>query len=148
MKQLVENYNDIFNLQGSELTGCNLGTLKLRPIDENIKKFRNRIYPQNAENREEIERQVSGLLKDDIIERAASPFSSSCFLVQKSGSPGKRRLVFDFRRINRMLEQDSYVVPTMSEIIDKIASKKPCYFTSVDLSASYQQVILDESSRK
>ncbi len=148
LKQLIENYNDVFNLKNSELSGCNLGTLKLKPIDENVKPFRSAIYPQNAENREEIERQVSELLKDGFIERSTSPFSSSAFLVAKAGSPSKRRLVFDYRRVNRILEQDAYVVPTMSEIIDKIASKKPCYFTSLDLSASYNQVILDESSRK
>ncbi len=31
LKELVKEFNDIFALQNSELTGCVLGTLKLRP---------------------------------------------------------------------------------------------------------------------
>ena len=147
-KGLVEEFNDVFALNNSELSGCVLGSLKLRPIPGEIKPFRARIYPQSTVDRLETERQIDALFKCGFIERSTSVFSSPCFLVDKANSPGKKRLVFDLREPNKILEQDSYDLPTIPEIMDKIGSTKARFYSSIDLMSAYNQVHLDPDSRQ
>ena len=99
-------------------------------------------------DRLELERQVSDLLKWGLIERSKSRFSSPAFLVAKAGSIGKKRVVYDFRSMNQMLEEDSYDLPTIQEITEKIGLQRPTYLSSFDLSSAYSQVLLEESSRQ
>ena len=42
-KNLVTNYNDVFALDNSEVTGCTLGSLHLRTKEPNVKPFRARV---------------------------------------------------------------------------------------------------------
>ena len=63
--------------------------------------------------------------------------------MNKANSPGRKRLVFDLREPNKILEQDSYDLPTVPEIIDKIGSAKAKYYSSIDLMSAYNQVHLD-----
>ena len=147
-KAIVEKFSDVFALKNSELTGCVLGSLKLRPKNVEIKPFRARIYPQSTVDRLETERQIDNLFQCGFIERSTSNFCSPCFLVNKANSPGKKRLVFDLREPNKILEQDSYDLPTIPEIIEKIGCAKACYFSSIDLMSAYNQVHLDPDSRQ
>ena len=147
-KDIVQQYNDVFALDNSELTGCVLGSLKLRPKNVETKPFRARIYPQSTVDRLETEKQIDDLFRCGFIERSTSNFSSPCFLVNKANSPGKKRLVFDLREPNKILEQDSYDLPTIPEIIDKIGSTKACYYSSIDLMSAYNQVHLDPDSQQ
>ena len=147
-KDIVQQYNDVFALDNSELTGCVLGSLKLRPKNVETKPFRARIYPQSTVDRLETEKQIDDLFRCGFIERSTSNFSSPCFLVNKANSPGKKRLVFDLREPNKILEQDNYDLPTIPEIIDKIGSAKACYYSSIDLMSAYNQVHLDPDSRQ
>ena len=93
-------------------------------------------------------KQIDDLFRCGFIERSTSNFSSPCFLVNKANSPGKKRLVFDLREQNKILEQDNYDLPTIPEIIDKIGSAKACYYSSIDLMSAYDQVHLDPDSRQ
>ena len=57
-------------------------------------------------------------------------------------------MVFDLREPNKILEQDSYNLPTIPEIIDKIGSTKARFYSSIDLMSAYNQVHLDPDSRQ
>ena len=78
-KNIVGAYNQVFALSDSELTGCVLGSLKLRPKEKETKPFRAKVFPQSTPDRLETERQIENLLKAGFIERSTSNFSSGCF---------------------------------------------------------------------
>ena len=73
-KDVVQQYNDVFALDNSELTGCVLGSLKLRPKSVDNKPFRAKIYPQSTVDRLETERQIDDLFRCGFIERSTSKF--------------------------------------------------------------------------
>ena len=56
--------------------------------------------------------------------------------------------MFDLREPNKILEQDSYDLPTIPEVIEKVGSAKARYFSSIDLMSAYNQVHLDPDLRQ
>ena len=75
--------------------------------------------------RDEHENTISDLLKYKLIEPCESPYSNPIFLVPKplrpDGSSAGRRLVWDGRGLNRAIESDSFLIPHVEDLIDRIA---------------------------
>ena len=129
------------------ISGCILGKLELRmKPGADVKYSRARIYPMSTPDRLELERQVSDLLKWGFIERSKSQVFFSGISCRQGSVHWKKRMVYDFRSINKILEEDSYDLPTVQEITEKIGLQRPTYLSSFDLSSAYSQVLLDESS--
>ncbi|CAB0042410.1 unnamed protein product, partial [Trichogramma brassicae] len=78
-------------------------------------------FPQPL--REELERQLTEMLKSGIIEESKSSYRSNIFLVPKApDSKGnkKYRLVVDYRQLNEKTEPDRYPLPNILDIIDHV----------------------------
>ena len=142
---LITKYSDVFAMQDSELTGCNVLKVKLRLKDPNCKPSRGRIYTHSREAQKEIDRQIKGLLNNGFIEKSNSPYTSGVFLVKKSNNTS--RLVHDFRLINSLIREEIAPLPQLGEIIRKISAIQPKWFCSLDCKSAYQQLIVDEDSR-
>ena len=145
-ENLITDYSDVFALSNSELSGCNLGTVELRLKDPNSKPVRGPTFSHPIEEREIISAKIDELLADGFIEPSSSPYSCSCFLVSKK--EGGHRLVFDFRKVNKLLEPEIYCTPTMSEILQKLGGAKARYYSCLDLRSVYNQLIISEGSRQ
>ena len=83
----------------------------------------------------EIHKQVEHKKSQGIIERSSAPWSSNCVLINKNG---KTRIAVDYRKLNSYTVRDSYLLPTVQEIMDTLANKK--WFTSVDCVQAYHQI--------
>uniref|UniRef100_A0A0N5BMH4 Integrase catalytic domain-containing protein n=1 Tax=Strongyloides papillosus TaxID=174720 RepID=A0A0N5BMH4_STREA len=55
-------------------------------------------------------------------------------------------LTVEFRGINKLIEQQSHVIPRIDRITEEAAGKR--YYTSFDLKAGFHQIPLDDSGRK
>jgi len=99
----------------------------------NVRPYR---YPPTV--KDEIERQVTEMLKAGIIQHSISPFSSSVLLVKKKDATW--RFCMDFRHLNAITVKCKYPVPVIDEFLDELAHAS--WFTSLDLTASYHQVKL------
>lgn len=89
------------------------------------------------------------MLKQKIIRHSKSPFNSPIWVVPKKGDASgikKCRIVFDFRKINEITDQDSYPMPVMEDILDSLGKAK--FFSAFDLSSDFHQVFMDEESKK
>lgn len=73
-----------------------------------------------------------------------SLFNSALFAVPKSSGKGYR-YVLDARAINSQIVRDSYELPKIRNILDKITECK--YWSSFDLTSSFTQIGLEENSR-
>ena len=110
--------------------------------------------------RQELENTIQDLLKFKLIEPSISPYSSAVFLVPKparpDGSYAGLRLVWDGRTLNSALESDSYLIPRVEELIDRIArlkyeaekdGVKGMIFSGLDQKTSFWQIALDDDSK-
>uniref|UniRef100_A0A0N5BMH8 RNA-directed DNA polymerase n=1 Tax=Strongyloides papillosus TaxID=174720 RepID=A0A0N5BMH8_STREA len=113
--------------------------LKTNEIPKRIKPSR-----MSHEKEAEVSKQIADMLRTGMIEPSRSPYLSRVVLVRKKDE--KWRFVVDFRGINKLIEQQSHVIPRIDRITEEAAGKR--YYTSFDLKAGFHQIPLDESSRK
>lgn len=94
---------------------------QIKTKDEIPISSRNYKYPEIY--KKEIVSQISRLLKDNIIQESYSPWSSPIWMVPKkidaSGNQ-KYRMVVDYRRLNEKTMDDTFPIPNVTELLDKL----------------------------
>ena len=146
MYDIIEEYNDIFYLEGDNLSANNFHTQHLNLTDKTPVYIKNYRLPQTQI--EEIDQQVQKLLDDDIIEHSTSPYNSPLLVVPKKsdGDEKKWRLVVDFRQLNKKIVNDKFPLTRMEDVLDKLGRAK--YFSTLDMTSSFHQINLDKKSRE
>lgn len=96
--------------------------------------------PKLAQMREHIDE----LLRKGVIRPSDSPYASPAFLVPKKG--GKTRMVVDYRGINKILDLEATPMPTIESAFMHLGQAR--WFTLLDLNQAYNQIPLDENSKK
>ena len=84
------------------------------------------------------------MLKAGLIKESNSEWSSACILVPKSD--GGVRCVIDYRGLNLCVEDESWPMPRIDDLIDQIG--QDTFLTKIDLSNSFLQIKLDPESTK
>ncbi len=96
-------------------------------------------------HRQEVKRHVLKWLKLGVIQPAHSRYNSPIFAVMKKD--GGARLVQDFRALNNQSYTDKYSMKDVSECIGKIGRSGSNIFSTIDLTASFWQMILHPRAR-
>ena len=76
-----------------------------------------------------MQREVSYLVEHGLAKTSYSPWSSPCLLTPKSD--GTLRFCTDFRKVNAVTVSDSFLLPRMDDLIDRVGPAK-C-ITKLDL---------------
>ena len=100
--------------------------------------------------REIIGEHIDKLIKEDIIERSISPWSSPLMLVPKKTQEGEAttdgmRVVCDLRRVNQITEKCEQPLPNITAALEALQGS--AYFTTLDLRAGFHQIELNELSK-
>ena len=98
----------------------------------------------SPQQEEEVNRQVEKMVKDGIARPSNSPWSSNVILVKKKDNT--TRFVVDCRQSNDLTVKDSYPMPNIREIIDKMRGAK--YFSKMDMASAYWAVPIREEDRE
>lgn len=115
--------------------------IELLPDTQPIKQ---RYYPVSPFKQSIIDGEIDEMLKLGIIEPSKSPWSSPVCLVRKSDD--SYRFCIDFRKLNAVTKKDSYPIPYISAILDKLRCAK--FISSIDIKSAFWQVPLSERSRE
>ena len=99
-----------------------------------------RIYPLFRTEKEEVQAFVESQLKKGYIRPSKSPQMLPVLFVPKKD--GKRRMVQDYRYVNKGTIKNSYLLPLISELINSMGTKK--VFTKMDLRWGYNNVRIKE----
>lgn len=144
--ELCRAYTDIFALETDKMTTNNFYKQTLRVKDDEPVYIKNYRLPQT--HRDEIEGQVNGLLKNELIEPSISSYNSPLILVPKKSGTGEKkwRMCVDFRALNKKLRPDRYPLPRIEEILDNLGRAR--YFSILDLYAGFHQIPLEKQSRE
>ena len=142
LKRLILKHNKLWSTESKEVqTAQNIS------CDIKMKKpFKGRggIIPMSPVQRTAFNKIIQDQLDMGIIEPSKAGVSSTVFLVPKPGGDSFR-LVQDFRALNKCIADDHYPLPMVEEQLANIDKCK--YFTSLDMTAAFWQVKLDEESR-
>lgn len=115
-------------------------TMKIEVTNSSIVKHRPYRVPEA--DKTVLRNLIQELLEAGIIRKSNSPYASPSFLIDKKD--GTKRLVVDFRQINKITKKKASVIPIIEEIIDNLSNCK--YFTILDLAAGYHQIPMEEDS--
>lgn len=99
----------------------------------NVRPYR---YPPAI--KDEIERQVTEMLKSGVIQPSSSHFSSSVLLVKEKD--GSFRFCVDFWHLNAITSKIKYPVPVIEVLLDELTHAS--WFSCLDLTAGYHQIRL------
>jgi hypothetical protein len=91
----------------------------------------------------ELEKQVTKFLKDGILEVSQSPYGAPVLFVPKPDGRGLR-LCVDYRALNSITVRNRRTIPRIDDLLDAVARK---YFTLLDLTSGYHQILSFEEDR-
>ena len=134
LKDIISDFQDVFGaptgLPPTREQDCHIPLLPgTAPV--NIRPCR---YPYFQKS--EIEKLIEEMLSKGIIRPSNSPFSSPILLVKKKN--GTWRFCVDYRGLNADTVKDHFLIPTVEELLDEVASAR--FFSKLDLRTSYHQV--------
>ena len=101
-------------------------------------------YRVNPEKRQILRDEIKFLLENDIIEPSNSNWSSPCILVPKPD--GSYRMCTDYRKVNDVTKTDSFPLPRIDDLIDRIGHSK--FITKFDLLKGFYQVPLTDRAKE
>ena len=113
-------------------------------LKPNLKVYRHREYQLQGERAKAMKTLLTEFFERGWIEPSDSECASPAFIVPKK-EKGEWRLVVDYRGLKEQIEQDSYSLPLIDNILQKQAQKR--IFTVLDLQHGYHQMPLHEESR-
>jgi len=140
--ELLQSYSDIFSKHEYDVGYTNLleasiDTGPARPIAEPLRR-----HPKIYLDR--IDEHVNKMAAANVIEPAASSWSSNVVLVSKKGS-AMPRVTIDYRRLNELTYKDKFPLPHIQECLDALSGN--LYFSTIDLSCSFWQCGVKEQDR-
>ena len=136
LRELLRRYSSVISLHELDLGWTDLVTHTIDTGD--APPIRQQLRRHPPAHQVEIDKQVSNLLAQKVIEPAASPWSSNVVLAKKAD--GSWRCCIDFRQLNDVTRKDAYPLPRTDQCFDALAGS--CLFSSLDLRSGYHQCAL------
>ena len=138
--ECVDSIKEICANEYSQLGDCKVKAHTIRTVNE-IPIY-TPAYRKSEKEREELKIEVEKLLKAKIIRESKSPWSSPVILVPKKD--GTKRMVVDYRKLNKITEVEHWPLPLISDIFDRLRGSE--FYSALDLKHGYNQVRLSECS--
>ena len=136
---LFTDYGDVFSKDDDDLGVTNIAehcidTGTARPVKQPPRRVPLAFANKEKETIHQMERQ-------GIIRKSTSPWASPLCLVMKKN--GKIRPCIDYRRLNKVTENDAFPLPRIQDCLDAVSGS--AIFTTVDMTSGYHQVPVKET---
>jgi len=109
-------------------------------LKEEFKASKARVYLLSRNEREEVQQFIQDHLRKGYIRPSKSPQTSPVFFVGKKD--GGKHMVMDYRRLNKQMVKNNYLLPLITDLVDSMGNKK--LFTKTDLRWGYNNVCIKE----
>jgi len=141
---LIKRHHDRFHLPAEHLGKTNVTTHRIITIDDTPVHTKQYRFPPI--HKQEINQQVTKLVKEGIAKTSTSPYNSPVWIVpKKADSHGNKRwrMVIDYRNLNEKTIGDAYPLPNICDILDQLGGAK--YFSVLDLASGFHQIPMDSA---
>lgn len=147
VEEIVEEFHDIFYLEGDDLTFAKCGEHRIFTTP-GINPVNTRQYKLPIWQRDIVKQKVDDLLEKGIIEPSKSLWNSPLLLVPKKSESDEKqyRLVIDYKNVNKHTETQTYPMPNLEEELCKMNGSK--YFSTMDIQSAFHQLKLNENDRE
>ena len=130
----MEEYDDIFQPPGEPIS---------RAIDHRIELEnpaaappKTRLYRMSEDEQQAVKKTLDEYIANGWIRPSTSPYGAPVIVIRKK--TGELRIVIDYRLLNKQTRLDSYPIPRIDELLDRLGKAK--FFTKIDLSKGYHQI--------
>ena len=142
LKHLISESQDIFALNPKKPKRTKL--FEHRIVMEDALPVYQKPRPIPAAWEHDVATQVTEMLTNDIIRPSVSPWNAPVILVQKKDL--STLFVCDFRGVNDVTKRDTYPLPHIKDVIDKMSGSQ--YWTTLDAASAYWSVPLPEADKE
>ena len=104
--------------------------------------FSMKVYPMSPVEQKELDDFLEENLSSGRIRPLKSLMASPVFFVKKKD--GRLRFVQDYRKLNAMMVKNTYPLPLVPDIINRILDSKARYFMKLDVCWRYNNVRIKE----
>jgi hypothetical protein len=139
--EFIRNRKDVFSASEFDLGRTDL--VQHRIDTGNNRPFKQQLRRHPLAYLSVIDDHVNDMLRNDVIEPAASPWTSNVVLVRKPD--GSLRFCIDYRRLNLLTYKDNYPLPRIDTCLQSFGGCK--FFSTLDLRAGYWQTVIDPRDR-
>lgn len=146
--EICEEYEGIFFLEGDQLQCTNMVEHSI-PLKEGVLPIKVNPYRLPEAHRREVKKQTGEMLADGVIQASKSQWNAPLLVVTKKPDAAgnvKLRVVVDFRKLNEVTIGDSYPLPNIDDILDKLGRAQ--YFTTLDLASGFHQIPMAERDKE
>ena len=134
---------DKLTQMGSGL-GCCKAAEHIIELEPGTRPIKQRYYPVSPYKQQIMDQEIEEMLKLGVIEPSKSPWSSPVCLVRKKDD--SYRFAIDFRKLNAKTKKDSFPIPYISAILDRLRDAR--YISSIDIKSAFWQVPLSQESQE
>ncbi|KAJ1524474.1 hypothetical protein ONE63_010970 [Megalurothrips usitatus] len=143
LQHILRRYSHCFVTSESEVGLLkNVPLSKLRLTEDRI--IRTPPYKLAPAELDFLKTQMKGLEEGGLIARTTSLFRNPIIVIRKSDNSYKA--VWDFRKLNKLLENQPYDALPMDALLEKVHGYR--YYAVLDLKLAYLQCPLDKQSRQ
>ena len=139
LREILHNYSDVFSKDEWDLGWTNVVTHRIDTGDHEPVRQPFRRYP--PAHLQAIDRHVTDMQRQGIIEPACGPWASNIVLAKKKD--GTLRCSVDYRQLNDATRKDAYPLLRTVDCLDAMSGSH--WFSTFDLRSSYHPVALDPS---
>lgn len=143
VSEVLYDLSSVFHDPDNKLTCTTVVQCEINTVDE-VPAYQ-KSYPYPAAYREEVDAQITELLRNGLIRPSRSPWNAPVWVVpKKMDSSGKRkfRLVIDYRALNEKTITERYPMPEITSILDNLDGNM--YFSTLDLASGFHQIRMRE----
>ena len=142
LSNLIHGYEDIFAINPKSPRRNTVLEQKIITDDSLPVYQKPRCIPAAWE--QEVDAQIHEMLDNDIIRPSESPWNSPIILVKKKDNSS--RFVCDFRKLNDTTKKDTYPLPHIKDVLDKMAGAK--YWSTLDAASAYWSMPLHAQDKE
>ena len=142
MRSLLEKYSDLFAEDPKKPSKTEITEHRILTGDAEPTYSKPRRIPFAWEK--DVNSQIDQMLKNGIIRPSSSPWNSPLILVEKKD--GTKRFVCDYRNFNAVTKKDTYPLPHIHDVIDKMHAS--VFWSSLDAASAYWAMPIREVDRE